>query len=169
VAPFRAENLLLEMQQRSENGERKMRPRASHYTAVINAWSRSRHLNSLSRAKEIFEQVHAQYLKGSKDVIPDIVLYGSIISTCARAGDIDGIERFATLMIADSLQGNKSAEPSTQVLNSMLIGVLRSKRPSLARSNRLVDLMKRANVRTDKRTEQLLTETQQKSREWRRP
>jgi hypothetical protein len=63
---------------------------------------------------------------------------------------------FATLIIADSLQGDKSAQPSTQVLNSMRLGVLKSKRPSLARSNRLIDLMKRANGRTDKRAEQYL-------------
>jgi len=159
-APRRAEQLLLDMRKRATNGERRLHPQTSHYTAVINAWSRSRQPGSLERAEAIFNFVRKQYHSGNRDAIPDEVFYGSMISCYARSGDLDKMEKIATLMVDDWLGGNNRLEPNTSILNSMVLGILlKQKKPhALKRARRLVKLMAQVGVQADERTNSLLVE-----------
>ncbi|KAL7565300.1 hypothetical protein ACA910_014589 [Epithemia clementina (nom. ined.)] len=156
-APQRAEKLLLEMQRRSENGEVHLTPAASHYTGVISAWSHSRQKGSLHHAKEIFQEAYEQYSRGVFWARPDSVMYGSMISACTRARDLDGMEFYCNLMIRDFLQGNRTAQPTAEVLNSILIGFIKGGN-SPASSTRVFDVIQqlKAYSHFDDRTKELL-------------
>jgi len=156
--PKRTEGLLLEMQSRAKNGEHQLRPRVAHYTSVVLAWTSSRQPKAIDRAEGIFDYVHGQSRKGNKEIALDATMYGTMINAFARTKNVDKMERIALLMIEDFRSGNKSAKPGTRVLNTMILGVLKSKRPSLKRSQYFVELFGQVNVKGNKRTAALLGE-----------
>ena len=158
-APQRAERLLLEMQRRSEKGQTFLTPGAAHYTGVITVWCRSGQKGWLNHAKEIFDEAYERYMSGIRVATPDTIMYGSMISACARIGDMDGLEYYSNLLIHDYRRGNHSATPSTDLLNSALFGFVRGQHPP-SKSAQLFNVVEQLKpfVDFDQRTTRLLRE-----------
>ena len=145
-------------------GDAHLRPGASHFTAAIQAWARSNpktpseREESSRRMFEVWDSVYTPYSQGKGVCVPDSHLYNSIINACARTKNMVRMEQIASFMIQDFLKGNKKARPKPFILTTMLLGVVKSKRPNFALGNHLVQLMAEAGIKPDAKAEQLLDE-----------
>lgn len=82
-----AEAFLYRMQQEHDAGNENVKPDATSFSCVIEAWARQQDSASAQRADDIFEHMHRQYGEGVTDVKPNLDCYKWAILAWTRSRD----------------------------------------------------------------------------------
>ena len=152
-APDRAESLLWEMQRHydaeSQSGNHQasesMRPGRGHYNKVITAWGRSGRPGAPANAKEIFDIAVEQFQMGNSGARPNTSLYLSVIYASAVGRDLNQVDNYVDLLLADcAREGNIKHSPvhvTSSTLNEILkaICIFCRKHENLAHARELAD------------------------------
>ncbi len=154
-AAERAEDLLHEMENLYNMGDKDVKPNTRTYSAVISEWDVEVHFrcdfflakpihvtwsetaalgkSGLPRAAEKAEQILDEmvYISsyGSKDLAPNTILYNAVIDAYARSPSIGKCNRAELLlerMIEESDNGNTAIRPDTITFNTVINAAARS-------------------------------------------
>jgi hypothetical protein len=82
-------------------GNDEVKPDATSFSTVINAWARSQNPGKAERSQNIMRHMKELYKDGNNDVRPNVIIYNSVLNACAfTAGDL--IEQNRAMEIAHS-------------------------------------------------------------------
>lgn len=121
-APERIESLLEQMERMYTLGNYGMRASIDGYTNLMLAWLRSGREESSDSVQRIYETLRDRCGNGGeRHLCPDKFVFGILIDSWARRGDVARAEAtFEEMMDAWSRGGNPKAAPDTRVIHRML-------------------------------------------------
>jgi PPR repeat len=127
----RAEAVLNEMQRRFEQTKDfGFRPTVVSISLVLTAWLRTDYPDIVTKCKGLFDNAVSAYVNGNAEARPDATLYSLVFKAFVKVGDGQGAMDFLGIMQKDYFDNkNDSAKPTTEVFNTVLLCLVRSRDP----------------------------------------
>ena len=126
-APDRAKSILSRMWELCDRFE--TRPDNVSYNILIDCWAKSGRKDSALQAEAVLRDVQKMHDSGVKDILPNAVIYTSVINAWAQNGDGPRAEALLEEMYEDYKNGNMSAKPTVQAYGAVLNAWARSGSP----------------------------------------
>jgi len=139
----RAEQLLVEMFRRTEQGETNVEPNVKSWGGVMLAWAESGLPDAPENAQRVLDKMEELYRKGNSMVEPNVVCFTTVMSAWCRAGQVDRAERILKKMEEQyEVTGDKEVRPNSISYVTMIDGFVRQNVPNAAeRAQETVDRM----------------------------
>ncbi|CAB9510584.1 Pentatricopeptide repeat-containing protein [Seminavis robusta] len=130
-APDRAEKLFLQMLQRYDRGDVRMKPNLMHYTTLIATVARSSQPDVPARAQTLFDDAISRYeATGDKTWQPDSYLYNAMMVVYRNVGNAVAAEKLF-LELYESYVDSRDTNlmPSSRCFNTLLEAWINSNSP----------------------------------------
>jgi hypothetical protein len=115
------------MTQLHSSGAFDIKPNSRSYGSVINCWAKSGCKDAPDAAQKLLLTMKQQYLAGDKFSRPNKIIYSTVISAFAWAGQTEPKEEVLEEMYSDYLVGNDSCKPTVISFTTILDAWLKSK------------------------------------------
>ena len=139
----RAEQLLVEMFKRMEQGENNVQPNVKTWGGVILAWAESGLPDAAENAQRVLDKMETLYRNGDSMVKPNVVCYTTVMGAWCKAGQVDRAEAILKKMeVQYEITGDKEDRPNSISYVTMIDGFVRQNIPNAAqRAQETVDRM----------------------------
>jgi hypothetical protein len=94
----RAEQLLQEMTERSELGEKDVTPDVRSWAAVLRAWAQSGHPDAAENAQRVLDELENLYASGKTSVRPNYVCYTTVMCAWRDSRKADAMDRMEGIL-----------------------------------------------------------------------
>ena len=115
IAPLRAEQILVWMEELHSSGNLDVKPDKYTYNTVIHAWAKSGGKEAAARAQKILDNMQTMYREGNSFAKPDAITYNVVINSWAKSGDKCAAleaERLLSKMYTQYESGNLDVKPN---------------------------------------------------------
>lgn len=142
TAADRAAQILTEVEERYERGEKNLKPTSLLYSAVLQAFAKNASPEGAERAEQLLQRNKRWYREGKEYARPTTLCYNAVMDAHARSGMPRAAERAQQLL--DEMEAEAGLTPTTRSFNAAILAWKNSKIPDTVQAEAL---LKRMNER----------------------
>lgn len=107
----RAEQLLDEMWQRAQQGEKDVQPDVRTWAAVLRAWTRSKQPDAAENAQRVLGKMEYRYKKGMSSVRPNFVCFTTVMGAWGYSKSDDALDKMERILVRMEEGYEETLEP----------------------------------------------------------